>query len=166
MDHRQNLNPKDTASLYRSTHILAACVIVMCLSMLITTIRVWNHQVAPEPKEEEGRVYCGNAVLESNAYRRAHLTIGDPIKGKELFNNNCSSCHSIHKRMVGPALKGILERRKLPWIVRWVKSPLEVVVSKDRYATKLVKEYEGIMPGFPLLKEQEIKDIISYLSGY
>ena len=59
---------------------------------------------------------------------------GDPAKGKELFENNCASCHAVHKVMVGPALKGITERRKIDWIIQWVKNPAKVIASGDPYA--------------------------------
>ncbi|HVA99001.1 MAG TPA: cytochrome c, partial [Bacteroidia bacterium] len=33
--------------------------------------------------------------------------------GKELFQNNCKTCHTIgHGKLVGPDLKGVADRRQ------------------------------------------------------
>ncbi|MFN8438973.1 MAG: cytochrome c3 family protein [Cytophagales bacterium] len=90
---------------------------------------------------------------------------GDPAKGKELFENNCASCHAVHKVMVGPALKGITERRKIDWIIQWVKNPAKVIASGDPYATKLAADFKsaGIMTGFAALADQDIKNIMAYI---
>lgn len=85
--------------------------------------------------------------------------------GKELFENNCASCHNVHKVMVGPALKGINERRKIDWILSWVKNPAKVIASGDPYAKKLEADFKsaGIMTGFAALKDQDIKDIMAHI---
>lgn len=89
----------------------------------------------------------------------------DANKGKELFENNCASCHNVHKVMVGPALKGINDRRKIDWILSWVKSPAKVIASGDPYAKKLAADFQsaGVMTGFAALKDDEIKNIMAYV---
>lgn len=32
------------------------------------------------------------------------------IKGKELFNINCAACHSMHKKMTGPAIATVYKK--------------------------------------------------------
>ncbi len=85
--------------------------------------------------------------------------------GKVLFENNCKSCHAVHEKVVGPALKGILERQKLPWLINWIHNPQKVISSGDPYATKLFAEYKtaGVMSGFPSFKDDEIKSILAYI---
>lgn len=112
---------------------------------------------------------CGGMVYDPEKYEpKRFLKFGDAAHGKELFDNNCASCHNIHKVMVGPALKGILERRKMNWIIRWVHNPAQMVASKDPYAMKLAKEYQsaGIMTGFGALKKKDIEDIMAYVGSY
>jgi mono/diheme cytochrome c family protein len=96
---------------------------------------------------------------------KAGAAIGDPAKGKELFENNCASCHNVHKVMVGPALKGILERRTIDWVIPWVKNPAKVIASGDPYALKLAETYKsaGVMTGFAALKDEDIKNIMAYI---
>ncbi|NOQ91567.1 MAG: c-type cytochrome, partial [Flavobacteriaceae bacterium] len=37
---------------------------------------------------------------------------GDAINGKKLYNANCAACHKLDKKLIGPALKGISEKRE------------------------------------------------------
>lgn len=88
-------------------------------------------------------------------------------KAKTMFENNCSSCHSINKVMVGPALGGILKRRKMDWLIKWVQNPQKMVAAKDPEALKLVQDYSdvGLMPSFAAMKKDEIVEIIQYVNS-
>ncbi|MFQ3576526.1 MAG: c-type cytochrome, partial [Cytophagales bacterium] len=85
--------------------------------------------------------------------------------GKAIFENNCKSCHAVHEKVVGPALKGIMDRRDMPWLISWVKNPQRMIDSKDEYAVKIYNEYKsaGIMTGFAGLKDKEIENIFAYV---
>ena len=41
---------------------------------------------------------------------------GDAAKGKQLFNQNCAACHSLNKKMTGPALAAVTERHDKEWL--------------------------------------------------
>ena len=43
--------------------------------------------------------------------------------GKKLFNQLCTSCHMIKEESVGPAIKGILDRRSPEWIMNMILNP-------------------------------------------
>ena len=32
-------------------------------------------------------------------------------EGKQVFNSKCTACHNVNKRLIGPAMSGIYERR-------------------------------------------------------
>ncbi len=61
--------------------------------------------------------------------------------GKQLFNNNCASCHSITKPLTGPPLGGVLERDPyngdMKKIVNWVQH-VNSMLASDPY-------YKGLM---------------------
>ena len=61
-------------------------------------------------------------------------------KGKEIYKTNCTACHKIGKRAVGPALKGVTERRSPEWIMNMILNPDEMV-EKDPTAKALLEEY-------------------------
>jgi mono/diheme cytochrome c family protein len=62
--------------------------------------------------------------------------------GHALFTANCASCHSVNKKLTGPALAGVEDR----WPSRdkihdWVHNSAKVIQSGDQYAVSLFNEY-------------------------
>src|SRR3982750_12714 len=54
-------------------------------------------------------------------------TPNQPVsKGEQLFKQNCATCHSVTKDLIGPALLGAEDRG--PWtdrknLLKWVRNP-------------------------------------------
>ena len=81
--------------------------------------------------------------------------------GKKLFNQLCTSCHMIKEESVGPAIKGILERRSPEWIMNMILNPTEML-QKDPIAKKLLAEYNNEYMYNQNLIEDEAREIIEY----
>ncbi len=81
-------------------------------------------------------------------------------KGKEIYKKNCTACHKIGKRSVGPALKGVTERRSPEWIMNMILNPQEMV-EKDPTAKALLAEYLAPMAN-QSLKEDEARAILEF----
>src|SRR5690625_4836101 len=64
------------------------------------------------------------------------VTLDDEIdqdmadRGKEVYDGNCLACHKPDKKLVGPAPKGILDRRAPEWIMNMIMDP-EKMVKED-----------------------------------
>lgn len=88
-------------------------------------------------------------------------------QGQEIFETNCVSCHDIDKKKVGPALKGISERRDIDWIIGFVKAPQKTIESGDEYAVALYEEFKtsGYMPNHSFLKDDDIKAVVEYIKN-
>ncbi|NDH91378.1 MAG: cytochrome C, partial [Flavobacteriia bacterium] len=56
---------------------------------------------------------------------------GDAELGKKLFKANCASCHKLDKKLVGPALGGVTERRSEEWLLAWIRNNAELRASGD-----------------------------------
>jgi mono/diheme cytochrome c family protein len=84
--------------------------------------------------------------------------------GKSLFENNCTSCHGVGSEdVVGPGLKGIMQRRNMDWLIKWVKSSQTVINSGDKYAVDLYNKYNKTQMQNFNLKDDEIKAIFAYV---
>jgi cytochrome c551/c552 len=86
--------------------------------------------------------------------------------GKQLFQQNCQTCHALDKKLTGPALRGFTERG--PWtdknnIYAWIKNPA-AFMQKDAYTQALKAEYGVIMQAFPNLTNEQIDGIVSYIA--
>jgi mono/diheme cytochrome c family protein len=83
--------------------------------------------------------------------------------GKTLFKSLCASCHKLDKKLVGPALAGVEERRENEWLLKWVRNNAELRASGDADAIAIYEEYNGSsMSAFPQLTDAQINDILYY----
>ncbi len=88
----------------------------------------------------------------------------DPKEGEQLFKANCTSCHAVKRKVIGPALAGVWDRRDEAWIIKFVKNSQAVIKSGDEYAVNLYKEYnETLMTAWPQLTDDQIRGIIAYV---
>ncbi|MDX5469600.1 MAG: c-type cytochrome [Bacteroidota bacterium] len=88
----------------------------------------------------------------------------DVANGKSLFEGNCVSCHAIHEKSIGPALKGVTERREEAWLLKWVKNSTALIKSGDPVAVKLFNDYNKVaMNSFENFSDQDVKDILAYI---
>jgi len=83
--------------------------------------------------------------------------------GEKLYNANCTQCHAINEVVIGPALKGIEERRERPWLISWIKNSQKVIDSGDEYAVALYEKYKKVaMPAYPFT-DAEIISVLEYI---
>jgi mono/diheme cytochrome c family protein len=89
--------------------------------------------------------------------------VGDVANGKSLWNANCAACHKLDKKLVGPALGDVTERRTTEWLVRWIRNNQELRESGDKDAIAVWEEYnKSAMPNYPQFSEQDVLDILAY----
>jgi cytochrome c oxidase subunit II len=85
-------------------------------------------------------------------------------EGEKLFTANCTACHAINEKVVGPALKGTHTKHKEDWFIKWVKNSQKLIKSGDAMAVQLSKDNnEAIMTSFENLSDNQIKSIIAYI---
>jgi mono/diheme cytochrome c family protein len=84
-------------------------------------------------------------------------------EGRKLYNNLCASCHKLDRKLIGPALAGVTERRENDWLKAWIKNNAALRASGDRDAIAIFNEYNGsVMSAFPQLSDSQIDDILYY----
>ena len=64
--------------------------------------------------------------------------------GKQLFRNNCASCHNMEKKVVGPALKNVVKNQGEEWTTAWIKNNQALRDAGDKHANDIFKEYNGM----------------------
>lgn len=90
----------------------------------------------------------------------------DKEAGKKLFNENCTSCHGIKEKVVGPALEGLHSRpgRTEAWLVKWIKNSQAMVSAGDPLAVDLYEaNNKQVMNSFEFLSDNDIKNILAYI---
>ena len=87
--------------------------------------------------------------------------------GKKVFSDNCAACHSLDAQVVGPALKGVTERREEAWIKNFVKNSSKVIQAGDKEAVALFEKFNKTqMPAFEgSLSEEQLSAVVAYLKN-
>lgn len=84
--------------------------------------------------------------------------------GKAIFKANCSTCHKLDEKYIGPSLRGVTERRNPVLVKSWIKNSQAMIASGDTYAVALYKEYNNsIMPAYTFLSDVDLENILSYI---
>ena len=83
-------------------------------------------------------------------------------KGEALFKTKgCTACHAYDKRITGPALKGVTQRRTADWMEHQILHP-EIMTKEDPISKQLLATYMVQMSNQGL-KPEEAKAVIEYL---
>lgn len=82
------------------------------------------------------------------------------VTGNNLFDMKCSACHKVEKRFVGPAMRGITQRRSPEWIMNMILDP-DRMVKENKIAKELLAEYLSPMANQSLTKD-EARAILEY----
>lgn len=98
---------------------------------------------------------------------------GDPKNGEKLFKANCTACHALDKKLVGPALGGVVERLKkdqnldIDWFQKWITNNEKLRASGDKYANEVYEANgKAAMQVFEgKLSEKDINDILAYTTN-
>lgn len=95
---------------------------------------------------------------------------GDMKIGKDLFRNNCASCHNKNMvaDMTGPALGGFEER----WadypredLYSWIRNSQAMISAGHPRAVELWNEWKPVVMNNINLKDEEIEHVFAYING-
>lgn len=118
-------------------------------------------------EEEEGESIDDLVDLENKGIGPIdNVELGEEIDqamadaGKEYFNGVCIACHQTDARMVGPAVRGIMERRSPEWVMNMILNPSEML-EKDPIAIALLEEYLSPM-AYMGTSEEEARQVVEY----
>ena len=93
-------------------------------------------------------------------------------EGEAIFKANCTACHKIDKKLVGPALQGARAR----WaertgsddaIIAWVKNSQGYMKSaNDAYANKLFDDYNKSVMTPIAISSEEVVAVLDYIDNW
>jgi mono/diheme cytochrome c family protein len=129
---------------------------------------------------------CGGSGTSSKPAENATKTVSDPsdwrnnkgvgpitkvelgtldpamvAEGEQIFKSMCSACHKPEEKFIGPAPKGILDRRTPEWIMNMILNPEKMVVS-DPIAKQLLVEANLAPMANQHLTEEQARKILEY----
>lgn len=89
------------------------------------------------------------------------------VEGKKLFQQNCSSCHKVDSKLIGPPLNVALDNwggdkeAMYLWVKDWSKS----LASGHPRAIEVVEFDPTAMNTFPMLSDEDIDKIFAYVDN-
>lgn len=128
-----------------------------------------NTESAPPPVVEEDLGPASTRItLEDKGVGQITSITLDPElnqewieEGKTIYERNCTACHKVDKRFIGPSPKGILERRSPEWVMNMILNP-QMMTEQDRCAKDLLVEFNGAAMANQNLTVEETRSILEY----
>lgn len=81
--------------------------------------------------------------------------------GAAIYKANCTACHKLDKRFIGPSPKDIFERRSPEWIMNMILDP-KLMTEQDQCAKDLLVEFNGAAMSNQNLTIEETRSILEY----
>ena len=116
---------------------------------------------AEEVKETSGPSYGIGPIAKGD------ITLADEIdaplaeEGKVIYDKMCTACHKADKNFIGPAPKGIMERRTPEWVMNMILNP-DQMVKEDATARALLIEFNGAPMANQNLTKDEARKVLEY----
>lgn len=88
------------------------------------------------------------------------------IDGKALFEQNCTSCHSVTRQITGPALANVMERWKYDTttLYAFMSNSSQVIASGHCYAANLFYAFnKQVMPNFISFTKDDMDALFAYI---
>ncbi len=111
---------------------------------------------------------AASTVAATSAYdagARANATPADAAKaelGEKLFaTKGCTACHAIGKKLTGPDLKGVTERRTALWMQHQIMEP-DVMTKTDPISHQLMVDNKNLQMLNLHLTQDEAMNLIEY----
>ncbi len=87
--------------------------------------------------------------------------------GEKIFKMNCSACHKMDTKLIGPALMNVVADQGEDWTKKWIKNNEELRKSGDAHANQIFEEYKKmVMPNYSYLTDTELSDVVTFLKDW
>lgn len=88
------------------------------------------------------------------------------LPGFKLFKEwGCNTCHAMDKKIVGPALANIRERRPDEWLQKFITNSSAVIESGDEYAVALYNKFNRLQMLNHDMTNEDVTSILDYITA-
>jgi len=86
-------------------------------------------------------------------------------RGKSLWaNRGCAGCHGIGKKLAGPDLAGVEQRRSRDWLTRWL-TDTDGMLASDSTAQALLAAWNNMRMPKQNLAAADVDALLAYISS-
>ena len=139
---------------------------IMLVTMLAACGGSPEQQSTPGTSSAAPRANTNDPLTNKGIGPVKQLTLGElnpamATEGEEIYKKMCSACHKPTEKFIGPAPKGILDRRSPEWVMNMILNPEEMVKS-DPIAKQLLIEANLAPMANQHLTEQQARSVLEY----
>ncbi len=141
--------------------VRALITIALVLSFGLMSFSFVNYTGFKELAQDQTVFGCATVspdpVLNINQFREH--------PGFKLFQDwGCSTCHLIDRKLVGPALFNVRDRRSDDWLKAMIRNSSSLIASGDETAVKIFNEYSQLQMPNHDLSDEEVTSILDYIT--
>lgn len=82
-------------------------------------------------------------------------------KGQEVFQAKCTACHKPDVKYIGPAPKGVLDRRSPEFVMNMILNP-EKMIAENATVKQMIGENNGAVMANQNLTKEEARAVLEY----
>lgn len=82
-------------------------------------------------------------------------------KGQEIFQAKCTACHKTDVKYIGPAPKGVLDRRSPEFVMNMILNP-EKMIAENATVKQMIGENNGAVMANQNLTKEEARAVLEY----
>ncbi|MCF6361530.1 MAG: cytochrome c [Cyclobacteriaceae bacterium] len=147
--------------------IFSLAAIISCSESTTNSDTETPEETSTEVTKAEGRIEKINFMDDKGIGPINSVIFDETINeemakaGEVLYGQMCSACHKIDVNFIGPAQKGVLERRSPEWIMNMILNPQEMV-EKNATAKSLLEEFNNVEMTDMGLTEEQARSVLEY----
>lgn len=85
-------------------------------------------------------------------------------RGKTVWmRNGCYACHGFARRLAGPDLAGVTERRELGWLRRWLKET-NAMLESDPQAMAMLEQWGYVKMPQIKLRDADVDALLHFMA--
>ena len=93
------------------------------------------------------------------------VTAQNVEEGEKLYKANCTACHQIDSKLIGPSLRGVSDKYSEEWLIKWIKNSAELIASGDADAIAIFEEYGKVAMTDFYFEDADMEALLAYLEN-
>ena len=91
---------------------------------------------------------------------------GDPANAKDMIKSNSAASHNLERKLVGPPLGGVTEKKSAEWLHKWIKNSQALIAAGDKDAIAIFEEYNKVpmLAYESILSDEDINNVLAYVA--
>ncbi|MEL7002011.1 MAG: cytochrome c [Bacteroidota bacterium] len=134
-------------------------IVIISLAVSMTVV-LFGLVLLAERQSEQLVLGCSTVPID-------YITSGDQhldLPGRLIFDQNCSVCHRLGQKLVGPGLRNIFEIKDSVWNIKMIRNAKKLRDSGDSLAIRNFKDYnETQHTNFESMADSTLKQLVTYL---